>query len=105
MITPIRVPRVRLLAEKKDVAVTANANILDSDIYVEEGFIILEIVTDTAGYPIIVKDGKSLALNEGNNLNTNALYSFWIPVSHNRINVQFSANATITLRLYFIKSI
>jgi len=98
--------------EKLGVSVTANTDIFTSDITIDNnGFVIFQFITDTAGYPIVkVKPSgaasyQSGGLNESSNLSVNSWYEFWLTVkSGDSLNVQFSASATsLTVRVFFVK--
>jgi len=91
-----------LIAEKAG-SVSANTNIFDDFSVPDSGYIIVQIGSDTAGYPIVVINGQSYALNQQNNLTTNSIYEFWMVVtSEDTLNVQFSADANVLIRVFYV---
>ena len=97
-----------LLAEVKNKFVPSGSKIFDSDLTIRDnGFVILQIETDTSMYPIFVRgDGQESALNEKNNLVPDSLYEFWTTVvKGDVINYKVSADCKVTARLYWTRSI
>jgi len=92
-------------------SVLANTDIFSSDLIAPaDGFWIVQIITDTAGYPILkIKPSGSASylsagLNESSNLTANSWYEFWLTARENdSLNIQFSAAATISVRVFFVK--
>jgi hypothetical protein len=91
--------------------VNANTDIF-SDITAEkDGYFVIQCITDTAGYFILklkpdgTNDTITGGLNESSDLTPSSWYEFWITVKKgDRINIQFSANATVTVRMFMASS-
>ncbi|HEX59397.1 MAG TPA: hypothetical protein ENF26_04535 [Methanomicrobia archaeon] len=101
----------RPIRSVEGVRVSANADIFSSDLKApDNGFWIIQVDADTAGYPLVKRtvNGVALspkALNEASDLTANALYEFWVAAKKDdAINVQFSASATVTVRVFFVRS-
>jgi len=100
--------RPELIAEVKDKTVTAGEKIFDQDIRIQEnGFVILQIKTDTAMYPIFHRNGEDEGgLNESRDLVANSLYEFYTTVTVcDEINYKASADCKVTARLYWIRNV
>jgi len=104
------VPKLR--DEKINMSVAANTDIFDEDLTAEyNGFWIIQITADTAGYPLLrlTPAGSAVtvtaALNEASDLTADALYEFWVAAKKDdAINIRFSTSATVTVRVFFARS-
>lgn len=88
-----------LANHQKDVAVTANTNILTSD-YVSPNTqkSVLQVQTDTSGILSLVYEGVEGNLNSGIALNAGQLYAFEIILLDGlAYNLQFSINAIMQI--------
>jgi len=92
---------------------SVNANIdIFTDITAEkDGYFVIQCITDTRGYFILKlkpsdsDDTVTGGLGESSDLIVNSWYEFWITVKKNdKINIQFSANATVTVRIFLASS-
>jgi len=103
----------QLVDEKIGVSVDADADIFDEDLEApDDGFWIIKIATDTAGYPKVKETpagsdtSRTAALNEKANLTTDSEYEFlWTAHKGDAINIQFSASAKVTVRVFFVRSL
>jgi len=99
-----------LKGEVIDSSVQANTNIFDTDLEAPgNGYWVIQCITDTAGYPKVVlttaKGSVIGGLNESSNLAVDSWYEFWFAANKgDKINVQFSVSATVTVRVFFIGS-
>lgn len=91
-----------------DKPVSANTDLLN-DITADRDtdYFVVQIISDTAGYPKVkLKPTGSNAtiiggLNESSVLTANSWYELWFTVKEgDKINLQFSAAATITARVF-----
>ena len=93
-------------------SISADTDIFDSDLEAPaNGFWLFQLTTDTASYPKVkltpAGSGTSVTsgLNESGNLTANSWYEFWMAAKEgDKINVQFSAAATVTVRVFFVRS-
>jgi len=93
-------------------SISANTNIFATDLEaLANGFWIIQVTTDTAGYPKVVMTPAGSAtsvtagLNESSDLTVDSWYEFWVAAKEgDKINVQFSTAATVTVRVFFIRS-
>ena len=93
-------------------SVSADTDIFASDLEAPaDGFWIIQITTDTAGYPkvVITPAGSTTpvtsGLNESSDLTANSWYEFWMAAKKgDKLNVQFSVAATVTIRVFFVRS-
>ena len=108
----VRVFEPKLVGEIISTAISANTDIFASDLEaVEDGYWIIKITTDTAGYPIVKEtpsgstSSVTSGLNESGDLAVNSWYEFWLTGRKgDKINLQFSADATVTIRVFFSRS-
>lgn len=105
-------PSPEPIGSRVNISVTADADIFDADFEApDNGFWIIQITTDTAGYPKakMTLSGSATsvtaALNEASDLTANAWYEFWMAAQKgDKINVTFSATATLTVRVFFVRT-
>ena len=108
---PVLLYRPQLIAEVRGKSVSADTDIFDNDLRApDDGYWIIRVKTDTAGYPKVkeTKEGSAVseigALNEANALATDAWYEFWMTAyAGDLINVQFSVAAKVTVRVFFVR--
>ena len=108
---PVLLYRPQLIAEVRGKSVSADTDIFDNDLRApDDGYWIIRVKTDTAGYPKVkeTKEGSAVyevgALNEASDLTANAWYEFWMTAhAGDLINVQFSAAAKVTVRVFFVR--
>jgi len=101
-----------LIDEVIATSVSADTDIFTDDLEApDKGFWIIKVTTDTAGYPIVVETpagsdtSVTSGLNESSDLTVDSWYEFWVTARKaDALNVQFSVDATITLRVFFSKS-
>ena len=108
----IRTLKPEFVNEVISTAVSATTDIFASDLgAVEDGYWIIRITTDTAGYPIVKEtpSGSTSSITSGLNasgdLTVNSWYEFWLTAKKgDKINLQFSVDATVTIRVFFSRS-
>jgi len=92
-----------LLASEFDKAVTADTDILASDLSIDEDCLLRVVVSESTGVLFrakLVRDGvsKTLDFNEGSALTANALYTFDLPVEKDdKVNFRTGADTTINV--------
>jgi len=92
-----------LLATKFDKAVTANTDILTTDLSIDEDCILRVTVSESTGVVFrvkLVRDAvtKLMDFNEGTALTANALYTFDLPVEKDdKVNFRTGADTTINV--------
>jgi len=92
-----------MLASEFDRAVTANADILASDLSIDEDCLLRVTVSENTGVVFKAKiirntTEKVIDFNEGSALTANAQYTFDMPVKKNdEVNFRAGANTTINL--------
>jgi len=90
-----------LLASEFDKAVTADTDILDSDLSIDEDCLLRILVSESTGVVFKAKKirgtvEKVLDFNEGGALVANALYTFDLPVKKNdKVNFRMAAATTV----------
>jgi len=102
----------RPIAEIINASKPADTDLFSPDLQApDNGFWIVQYITDTANYPKtkIIPAGTTTAiiggLNASSNVVINSWYEWWITARRgDKLNIQISAAATITLRVFFIKS-
>jgi len=102
----------KLIRELEGISVTADADIFGSDLEApDDGFWIIKIAANAAGYPKVKETpagsatSRVAALNEASDLTANAEYEFWWTAKKgDKINVRFSSNAVVTVRVFFARS-
>jgi len=92
-----------MLASEFDKAVTADTDILASDLTIDEECLLRITVSENTGVVFrakLVRDAvvKTLNFNEGSALTANALYTFDLPVKKDdKVNFRAGADTTINL--------
>jgi len=78
---------------------SANINIFSSNLTSDiSGFFYITIVTNTASAVNVIFNGITMALNQSNNLNANAGYTFALPmIAGDTLNIQFAAAGTVSV--------
>jgi len=98
-----------MLASEFNKSVTANTDILASDLTMDEDCVLRIIVSESTGVVFrakIIREAveKVLDFNEGSTLKANALYPFDLPVKEGD-KVNFRAGAATTINLLNIMKI
>jgi len=101
-----------LIAEIINALKLADTDLFSPDLQASDnGFWIVQYRTDTANYPKVkityagTITSEVSGLNESANVTINSLYEWWITASEgDRLNIQISAAATVTIRVYFVKA-
>ena len=94
----------QILANETNVSITANTNILSSNITIPAyGIVAVYFTTNTSGVLSAVINGVTATINQGGTLNTGTWYEFVMYAGQGMtLNFQFSASATVSLIVVFI---
>jgi len=105
--TDVTLPEPQLLGKAEGVSVAANTDVFEEDLVAPtRGFFIVQVMVSSAAYPIVKKNGILAGLNESSDLTPNSWYEFWLAAEQGEnFNIRFSADTTINLKIYFIKSL
>jgi len=101
-----------LVAEIINASKPADTDLFSPDLQApDNGFWIVQYITDTANYPKakITPAGTITAITAGLNASKNVVINSWYEwltatKKGDKLNIQISAAATITLRVFFAKS-